>query len=83
MNRRWQNCLWIFAGVLAIGFPTGGCVSESNAKLREKNAFLAGQNLEDQKIRGMKACDRDMVQVFISLRNMAADQSAQLIHCHS
>jgi hypothetical protein len=44
MNPLCQNRVWIFAAVLFAGILTGGCTSESKAKLREKNAFLAGQN---------------------------------------
>jgi len=44
MNVFGRNQFWIFAVILAAGIVTGGCTTESKAKLREKNAFLAGQN---------------------------------------
>jgi hypothetical protein len=46
-------------------------------------AVLPGQDLQNQQIRGMKARHGDMIQVFIGLRNVAADQSAQLVDRHS
>jgi hypothetical protein len=45
MNLPWQNHAQIFAALLAVGILTGGCVSKSEAKLRERNAFLEGQNV--------------------------------------
>ena len=41
---------------------------------------LAGQNLEDQKIGRMEARHRNVVQVFIGLRDVAANQDAELLH---
>ena len=35
---------WILTAVLFAGILTGGCVSKSEARLRERNAFLEGQN---------------------------------------
>lgn len=45
MNTRWQNCFWILAATLCLGVLVSGCVSRSTARLREKNAFLVGQNM--------------------------------------
>jgi hypothetical protein len=39
-----QNRSWWLAALLCLGVAAAGCVSESKARLREKNAFLAGQN---------------------------------------
>ena len=44
MNPRWRNCFGIFVAVFSAGIFTIGCTSTSTARLREKNAFLAGQN---------------------------------------
>lgn len=44
MNPSWRKSSWILAAVLAAGALATGCKSESKAQLREKNAFLAGQN---------------------------------------
>lgn len=44
MHSHWRHGTWIFAVVLSGGIFTSGCHSESKAQLREKNAFLAGQN---------------------------------------
>ena len=35
---------WLFILALAAGILAGGCASSANARLREQNAFLAGQN---------------------------------------
>jgi len=35
---------WILALVFFVGMFTNGCVSKSQARLRERNAFLEGQN---------------------------------------
>jgi hypothetical protein len=35
---------WLLAAVLGVGLLGGGCGSSTSAKLRERNAFLAGQN---------------------------------------
>ena len=45
MNPLWQNRFRLLAALLCLGVLTGGCVSNSTAKLREKNAFLTGQNI--------------------------------------
>src|SRR5580698_2744719 len=39
-----QNRLGILMAMLTAGILTGGCVSKSEARLRERNAFLEGQN---------------------------------------
>jgi hypothetical protein len=44
MNPLWRNCFWIFVAMFSAGILTTGCTSTSTARLREKNAFLAGQN---------------------------------------
>ncbi len=44
MNSRWQPGLGVLLATVSVGILTVGCVSESKARLREKNAFLAGQN---------------------------------------
>jgi hypothetical protein len=44
MNLFWRNWLGIFVAFFLIEILATGCTSESKAKLREKNAFLAGQN---------------------------------------
>jgi hypothetical protein len=44
MNPFWQNRPRILAALFSAGILASGCVSESKARLREKNAFLAGQN---------------------------------------
>jgi len=40
-----RNCFRLLTVLLGLGILTGGCVSKSTAQLREKNAFLAGQNM--------------------------------------
>ena len=45
MDPVWRNGLCGIAVALSVGVSTGGCASESKAQLREKNAFLAGQNI--------------------------------------
>ncbi len=37
-------CYWILSALLGGGLLGAGCTSAANAKLRERNAFLAGQN---------------------------------------
>jgi hypothetical protein len=44
MDALWRNRFWVLLAVVSIGSLAAGCTSESNARLREKNAFLAGQN---------------------------------------
>src|ERR1035438_6886459 len=44
MNPCRRNYFWIFVAPIAVGILTGGCASKSNARLKEQNAFLAGQN---------------------------------------
>jgi hypothetical protein len=39
-----QARFWILVVALIAGILTGGCVSKSEARLRERNAFLEGQN---------------------------------------
>ena len=40
----------------------------------------AGQELENQQIRRMERCDRDVIQVFIGLSDVPANQDAQLLY---
>ena len=44
MNPPRHHNFLLFVAMLSAGILASGCVSESKAKLREKNAFLAGQN---------------------------------------
>jgi hypothetical protein len=44
MNPRRRNFFGIGAAAACAGLLTGGCVSKSQARLKEQNAFLAGQN---------------------------------------
>lgn len=44
MKQRWLPLLRTGGLALVAALLAGGCTSSSNAKLREKNAFLAGQN---------------------------------------
>jgi hypothetical protein len=44
MNLFCRNWLGIFVAMFFVETLATGCASESKAKLREKNAFLAGQN---------------------------------------
>jgi hypothetical protein len=44
MNSRQPVFFWICAAMVSAGILTGGCVSKSSARLKEQNAFLAGQN---------------------------------------
>jgi len=43
-------------------------------------ATLAGEKLEDKKIGRVKSGDADVVQVFIGLRDVVANQYAKLLH---
>jgi len=45
MNARRRNFCRICAAALLTGMLTGGCASKSNARLKEQNLFLAGQNM--------------------------------------
>jgi hypothetical protein len=58
MNPLWRNCFWIPAAMLLAGLLTGGCVSKSEAKLREKNAYLAGQNAALQQQQAQAAAQK-------------------------
>jgi len=44
MSLTGRNFPRIFLAALSIGILTVGCVSKSNERLKEQNAFLAGQN---------------------------------------
>jgi hypothetical protein len=44
MNLRRPVFFWICAAMVSAGILTGGCASRSSARLKEQNAFLAGQN---------------------------------------
>jgi hypothetical protein len=44
MKRLWRNGCSVLAVALLSSMLVMGCAGESKAKLREKNAFLAGQN---------------------------------------
>jgi hypothetical protein len=44
MNPPWRKLFWICVASLCAGILTGGCASKSSARLKEQNAFLAGQN---------------------------------------
>lgn len=41
---RRRNFTWMAVALIAVGIFTAGCASKSNARLKEQNAFLAGQN---------------------------------------
>lgn len=47
---------------------------------RRERCALTGEDFENQKIRGMETCHSDMMQVFIALRNVTANQGAKLFH---
>jgi hypothetical protein len=44
MSPRRRNSFLICFAVLSVGFFTNGCASQSKARLKEQNAYLAGQN---------------------------------------
>jgi hypothetical protein len=50
---------------------------------RSQVGVLAGQDLQNQQIRGMERRDRDMIQVFIGLRDVPANQDAKLLYGHT
>src|ERR1700679_508861 len=47
---------------------------------RSHAGVLAGENLEDQKIGGMKGGNGQVIQVFIAVRDVLSDQDAKLLH---
>jgi len=44
MNPPWRNLCRVFFVFIASGFFGAGCTTKSTARLKEQNAFLAGQN---------------------------------------
>ncbi len=61
--------------------PSGSGYSELLVRCAGTKArALAGEDFENQKIRGMETCHRDVIQVFIALRNVLANQDAKLLH---
>jgi hypothetical protein len=44
MNPPWRKFFWVCIAAFCAGILTGGCASKSRARLKEQNAFLAGQN---------------------------------------
>jgi hypothetical protein len=44
MNLPWVKLVWILAAAFSIGILADGCTTNSTARLKEQNAFLAGQN---------------------------------------
>lgn len=44
MNPLWRKKIWIGVAAVSVGMVTAGCAGKSNARLKEQNAFLAGQN---------------------------------------
>jgi hypothetical protein len=45
MNPRWRKLFWLLVVSCSVGFFAAGCTTKSSAKLKEENAFLAGQNV--------------------------------------
>jgi len=50
-----QTRFWILTVVLCAGILAAGCVSKSAARLRERNAFLEGQNATLQQVQAQSA----------------------------
>ena len=44
MNTIWRNPVWILAVLFSLGIFAAGCTTKSSARLKEQNAYLAGQN---------------------------------------
>src|ERR1035438_9447136 len=44
MDLPWRKSVWILAAAFLIGILADGCTTNSTARLKEQNAFLAGQN---------------------------------------
>ena len=69
MNPPGQNFFWLFAVMLFAGILTDGCASKSNARLREQNAFLAGQNLALQQQQAQTAAQVSGVRIVGAVQN--------------
>jgi hypothetical protein len=52
-----RKLFWISGVILSVGILTDGCASKSTQRLREQNAFLAGQNtmLQQQQAQAVAA----------------------------